>query len=54
MNFAKKCAAGVFLIAAIAFAPLSRAQDTKPAETAKPAEAPKPATIEVTPNGTEV
>ena len=33
---------------------MSRAQDTKPAETAKPAEAPKPATIEVTPNGTEV
>src|SRR5580704_6829359 len=54
MNFAKKCALCAFSIAAIAFAPLSRAQDTKPAETAKPAEAPKPATIEVTPNGTEV
>src|ERR1700722_8389026 len=54
MNFAKKCALGVVSIAAIVFAPVVRAQDTKPAETAKPAEAPKPATIEVTPNGTEV
>jgi hypothetical protein len=54
MNFAKKSAALALLIAVIAFAPVSRAQDTKPAETAKPAEAPKPATIEVTPNGAEV
>lgn len=54
MNFAKKCALSVVSIAAIAFTPLSRAQDTKPADAAKPAEAPKPATIEVTPNGTEV
>src|SRR5579872_3283275 len=54
MNFAKTCAAGMLLIAAIAFAPLSRAQDAKPAETPKAAEVPKPATIEVTPNGTEV
>ena len=61
MNFAKKCVAGVLTIAAIVFVPLVvRAQDTKPAETPKPVEAPKPpeapkpATIEVTPNGTEV
>ena len=54
MIFAKKYALCALSIAAIAFAPLLRAQDTKPAETAKPAEAPKAATIEVTPNGTEV
>ena len=35
-------------IAIIAFAPMARAQETKPAE------GPKPATVEVTPNGTEV
>ncbi len=54
MNFAKKCALSVVSIAAITFAPAARAQDAKPAETPKAAEAPKPATIEVTPNGTEV
>jgi hypothetical protein len=48
MSFAKNYAACVLSIAAIAFAPVSRAQEMKPAE------APKPATIEVTPNGTEV
>jgi plastocyanin len=48
MNFARKCAVYALSIAAIAFAPVSRAQETKPAE------APKPASIEVTPNGTEV
>ena len=35
MNFAKKSALTVVSIAAIAFAPLSRAHDTKPAETAE-------------------
>ncbi|HUE44135.1 MAG TPA: Ig-like domain-containing protein [Candidatus Sulfotelmatobacter sp.] len=54
MSFARKCAALTIAIAAIAFAPLARAQETKPTETPKPAEAPKPASIEVTPNGTEV
>ncbi|MGH9747419.1 MAG: Ig-like domain-containing protein, partial [Candidatus Acidiferrales bacterium] len=48
MIFAKKCAAALIALAAIAFAPMARAQETKPAE------GPKPATVEVTPNGTEV
>jgi hypothetical protein len=54
MSFARKCAALTIVLAGIAFAPIARAQETKPAETPKPAEAPKPASIEVTPNGTEV
>jgi plastocyanin len=48
MSFAGRCAALAIAIAGIAFAPITRAQETKPAE------APKPASIEVTPNGTEV
>ncbi len=48
MSLARKCAALAIAIAGIAFAPITRAQETKPAE------APKPASIEVTPNGTEV
>src|SRR5215472_3251829 len=52
MIFAKKYALCALAIGAIAFAPLSRAQDTK--QDTKPAETQKPATIEVTPNGTEV
>jgi hypothetical protein len=54
MSLARKCAALTIVLAGIAFAPITRAQETKPAETPKPAEAPKPASIEVTPNGTEV
>jgi len=54
MGLARKCAALTIAIAGIAFAPITRAQETKPAEAAKSAEAPKPASIEVTPNGTEV
>src|ERR1700685_1209340 len=48
MIFAKKCVATLIALAAIAFAPAARAQETKPAE------GPKPATVEITPNGTEV
>jgi len=54
MSLARKCAALTIVLAGIAFAPIARAQETKPAETPKPADAPKPASIEVTPNGTEV
>jgi len=48
MNSVKRCAAALIAVAIIAFAPMARAQETKPAE------GPKPATIDVTPNGTEV
>ncbi len=48
MIFAKKCVAIWIALAAIALAPATRAQEIKPAE------GPKPATIDVTPNGTEV
>jgi plastocyanin len=48
MNFVNKCAAALIAAAIIAFAPMARAQETKPAE------GPKPAMVEVTPNGTEV
>ena len=48
MSFARNCAAVLLAVAAVAFAPRTRAQETKPAD------APKPATIEVTPNGTDV
>ena len=48
MSFARNCAAVSLAVAAMAFAPVTRAQETKPAD------APKPASIEVTPNGTEV
>jgi hypothetical protein len=48
MSFARKYAVLMILIAGIACAPIASAQETKPAE------APKPASIEVTPNGTEV
>jgi plastocyanin len=48
MSFVKKCAAALIAVAAIAFAPMIRAQE------AKAPEGPKPATIEVKPNGTEV
>ena len=55
MSFARKCAALTIVLAGIAFAPIARGQETKPAEAApKAAEAPKPASIEVTPDGTEV
>src|ERR1700719_1390911 len=47
MSFARKYAVLMILIAGIACAPIASAQE-------KPAEAPKPASIEVTPNGTEV
>ena len=48
MSFARKYAVLMILIAGTACAPIASAQETKPAE------APKPASIEVTPNGTEV
>ena len=48
MRFARKYAAITMAVSAIAFAPVARTQETKPAE------GPKPATIEVSPNGTEV
>ena len=48
MNSAKKCAAILMAMAAMACAPMIRAQEAKPAGEVKPA------TIEISPNGTEV